>query len=982
MAHAGTSKALTTAFTYGYFDNPTAETTTATDIESVVKLYDYDPTYRFVTKATERGYVVNEYTYDIWGNVLTNTDKTRTSSPMVTAYSYDGWGRLTRTDYPTGQTTIRTMEWGSSPSMRYKVYEKTSGQPWTRAWYDNAGHEVRRESVGPKGLALQQDFSYNAAGLLSQKVDRRGSVTVTEAMTYDARGRMLTDIDDLGRNLSYTYGTNSVTTSDHGRSYTKKYDSWGNVKRSSDPVTYVTYMYHSCGKPKSATSAGATVTMGYDVAGNQTSLTDPDAGTMTYTYDALGRVKTQTDGNGIQTTNTYNNLGQLAQRLIGTVATTYTYGATATDKGLLTSMSRNGFTETFQYDACGRVTQDTRDFGTPGTRTISYAYNSSGLVASRNFPGQLQISYEYDGNGFLELMRSGGNVLYEVMDYETPNQFHFYSEAELGGSLPRIREYDRAGRMYYSATGNGYYIAPQLYTYDDATGNMTSRSYDDLTFENFTYDALDRLVRTEIDDSTSTYLVYDTNGNIDVKFGTGHRIGSYYYNSSRPHAVTDIENPAGPVDVPSWTVNVTYNELGKAASIYDPSQYPNTITYQYGPDHQRWRSSTHLYFGDYEERYVSSNVRRSYIYLDGGVLAVANNGGTYTFYYIHTDHQGSVLAVTDASGNHVFKATYDPWGRQTVETNTIAFYRGYTGHEMLKQGSLINMNGRIYDPAIGLFLSPDNYVQQPWNSQNFNRYSYCLNNPLKYTDSSGEVFWTVFTAATDLFRNVVKHGLNVSQFNWTKTTNAWMIDTAPFRGKVSDVLLNLTWGSTNTSIGNLIGNFSNLVGMVDGVTHLDGMTAIGGVTSGGKAFTLGPYSFGPDGYEATWRDHLFVHEYGHYRQHQIFGPAYLSVIAVPSLASAAGLDSGIPHDYRWFETDASRRGANHFDRKYGSGSKGYTAGSTLYFDKNSFSTMNPSPYINPRTGQKNRRPHPMSGAQSSYLDFFIPLFTLSLMPLL
>ena len=53
---------------------------------------------------------------------------------------------------------------------------------------------------------------------------------------------------------------------------------------------------------------------------------------------------------------------------------------------------------------------------------------------------------------------------------------------------------------------------------------------------------------------------------------------------------------------------------------------------------------------------------------------------------------------------------------------------------------LVNMNGRLYDPTLGRFLSPDNYVQEPGNSQSFNRYSYCLNNPLKYTDPSGELF--------------------------------------------------------------------------------------------------------------------------------------------------------------------------------------------------------------------------------------------------
>ena len=59
--------------------------------------------------------------------------------------------------------------------------------------------------------------------------------------------------------------------------------------------------------------------------------------------------------------------------------------------------------------------------------------------------------------------------------------------------------------------------------------------------------------------------------------------------------------------------------------------------------------------------------------------------------------------------------------------------RGFTGHEHLDEVGLINMNGRVYDPAIGLFLSPDNDIQEPDFTQNYNRYAYCVNNPLMYT---------------------------------------------------------------------------------------------------------------------------------------------------------------------------------------------------------------------------------------------------------
>jgi RHS repeat-associated protein len=101
----------------------------------------------------------------------------------------------------------------------------------------------------------------------------------------------------------------------------------------------------------------------------------------------------------------------------------------------------------------------------------------------------------------------------------------------------------------------------------------------------------------------------------------------------------------------------------------------------------------------------------------------------------------------------VEELSYDAWGRLR-NPSTLAVYapgsepelflgRGYTGHEHLPPFGLINMNARLYDPAVGRFLSPDPFVQFPSFSQSFNRYSYALNNPLKYTDESGEVIFTL-----------------------------------------------------------------------------------------------------------------------------------------------------------------------------------------------------------------------------------------------
>jgi RHS repeat-associated protein len=140
-----------------------------------------------------------------------------------------------------------------------------------------------------------------------------------------------------------------------------------------------------------------------------------------------------------------------------------------------------------------------------------------------------------------------------------------------------------------------------------------------------------------------------------------------------------------------------------------------------------------------DEKVVEYGVTREFYYLDGNVIVVKKDG-VFTPYLAFTDNLGSILSLMDENGDAVFEAEYDAWGKPTVSLNEIGFHRGYTGHEMLPEFDLINMNGRLYDPMIGLFLSPDPYVQMPEFSQNYNRYSYCVNNPLKYRDENGEFF--------------------------------------------------------------------------------------------------------------------------------------------------------------------------------------------------------------------------------------------------
>ena len=148
---------------------------------------------------------------------------------------------------------------------------------------------------------------------------------------------------------------------------------------------------------------------------------------------------------------------------------------------------------------------------------------------------------------------------------------------------------------------------------------------------------------------------------------------------------------------------------------------------------------------------IRNGSTRKIHYIDGGdglAAVYVQNAGKDTLYYAHTDYQGSLTALSLPDGTVKERYAYDPWGNRrnsadwTQRDSRTAFVlnRGYTLHEHLPEFNLINMNGRVYDPLTSMFMSPDPYVQSPYNWLNYNRYAYCLNNPLLYTDPTGEYF--------------------------------------------------------------------------------------------------------------------------------------------------------------------------------------------------------------------------------------------------
>lgn len=109
--------------------------------------------------------------------------------------------------------------------------------------------------------------------------------------------------------------------------------------------------------------------------------------------------------------------------------------------------------------------------------------------------------------------------------------------------------------------------------------------------------------------------------------------------------------------------------------------------------------------------------------------------GAQTVEYIHTDALGSIVAVTDASGNVVERRSYEPYGAQL--SPGIQDGPGYTGHVQDAATGLTYMQQRYYDPMLEMFLSVDPVAANSKNGAGFNRYAYASNNPYKHTDPDG-----------------------------------------------------------------------------------------------------------------------------------------------------------------------------------------------------------------------------------------------------
>jgi len=112
-------------------------------------------------------------------------------------------------------------------------------------------------------------------------------------------------------------------------------------------------------------------------------------------------------------------------------------------------------------------------------------------------------------------------------------------------------------------------------------------------------------------------------------------------------------------------------------------------------------------------------------------------------YYLHHDHLGSVVLVTDDQGSPVEDEWYPPFGSPPGYATELFAERGYTGQRFDSVPELYYYGARWYDPWLGQFTQPDALVPEPLHPLAWNRYAYAYNSPLVYVDPSGYFAWDV-----------------------------------------------------------------------------------------------------------------------------------------------------------------------------------------------------------------------------------------------
>ena len=824
---------------------------------------------------------------------ITNTASV--SPPTTTWHDRTGQAIRSRTESFDGQAIYQDTgynKFGQVDCIAENYYAATGPTHWTKTTFDGLGRvDVVTAPDGTKAKMIYNGRqtttirNYEGTDVDNANANDQVSVSLLNAKGDD---ETVTSYDQEGNALVLSYRYDGVgnlleTEDSEGRVISMTYDILGNKIGMDDPDMGVwSYTYNALGQLVSQTDAvGNISTKTYDKLGRviEESYDAADFAIATVThnyyydgsgdYQQLGKLHLEKSSTGFRRSHYYDNLGR-AFLTLSRIEGRWFYQQTDYDN----------------YSRPERLTHYWRppdfDDGLHDHYLAWYSYSQETVYDDRSF-----ITEVRDGNG---------QIWWSSPTYNQHGQLTSYLA---GNGLRTNNEFDTANqtlkRIYVTPTAGSESLLDHSYEFD-AIGNLTQRT-DNLQglTENMSYDRLNRLTAATVVDGATVNIEYDDLGNIINRTSTSDlgNVGAYDYvtgtnrvSNAGGRAFTYNANGAITKTTGSKTGSITWAAFNKPYVLESSGKrsvfsYDNNISrltqtrQELDPDFNAgqggWLDRTRkTYVGALFEQEQAWNPisgsekwditsTRIYISTPSGVVGSWIDNASETTpqkTFFHRDHLGSVIAesggnITDTEtyAQITKQFSYDAWGlardandwdaTPATAPERAATDRGYTGHEMLDELGLIHMNGRIYDPLLGRFLSADPFIQAPANLQNYNRYSYVLNNPLSINDPSGFFFKKLFKSikkfVKENWRTIVAIALYFVPVIGPALSATWIIAVGYHYGGVKGALVAYASLVITAGIGiALPTNASLFAGGIETLTELARAMAHG-VAQGGLA---------------------------------------------------------------------------------------------------------------------------------------------------
>lgn len=776
--------ALETEYSYDDFGNVTQISLKDKDGVSRTNTFEFSSDGRFKLKSTN---ALGQFETNTLDNLTGKVTSATGINTLTTHWTYDEFGRVEEERRPDGSWTKKQLVGCGSnctPKYAYSVVVTESTGARIETSYDSLARVTHSKRKHFNGGWLNRYVEYDILGrqVRVSKEALAGDPVYWTEKTYDELGRVI-EVESPESELS---GDKVLVKAEYDGLQTRQIDALGRVtKKTVNAIGQTTkvedplggqniYEYSAFGDLIKLTDAnGNKIQAFFNDVGNKVAVEDPNSGRTEYTYNAFGDILTQKDANQNTFEFEYDVLGRMTQSVSPDGVKTWQYdtrykGKISTATGPKPDISVDHF-----YDPFGRVLRKRTTIGAE-TFDVINTFDGNSRISGVSYPNGYSVHYAYKDNFLHKVEDVTGKALWEALEVDALQNV---SRFKFGNNVESFRLHDQArGHVYDVSTNapNGTPLQSLSYQWDK-TGNLLSREDTSSTQMNevFEYDQLNRLTLSRLNGAINLRLTYDRVGNILYKSDVGH-----YSYGDKPNAVK----------VTTGTRNGSYDYDAMGNLVLDSSRVltwgangkPSTITkgtplstsglgvsrFDYGPYDRRYRhqriasypgansqTTTTLYVDDLYEKITHTTgviEHRSFVRAGGQVVAIhSEKNSVEKLSYLLRDHLGSVDTILDEAATVIDKLSYDAFGKRRLinwradssdsllNRDLADESRGFTGHEHLDHVALIHMNGRVYDPIIGRFISADPHIQYPESTQGLNRYTYVNNNPLSYTDPSG-----------------------------------------------------------------------------------------------------------------------------------------------------------------------------------------------------------------------------------------------------